>query len=111
MTLSRAVAILRDLGDRSADLEGSSARWKISVPSAIVSINASQHTREQKRTMSDNDDFTNLDDPEFLAARRRVRDAFESTPAGEASPELTSRYQAMDEEFIRRARISWGGGQ
>ena len=61
--------------------------------------------------MSDSDDFTKLDDPEFLAARRRVRDALDSTSAGEASPELAARYQAMNEEFLRRARISWGGGQ
>lgn len=61
--------------------------------------------------MSDIDDFTKLDDPEFLAARRRVRDAFESTPTGEASPELTARYQAMNEEFLRWAQVSWGGGQ
>ena len=71
----------------------------------------SQHTRELQRIMSDSDDFTKLDDPEFLAARRDVLDALDSAPAGEASLELVARYQAMNEEFIRRARISWGGGQ
>lgn len=60
--------------------------------------------------MSESDDFTKLDDPEFLAARRRVRDALDSTPSN-ASPELAARYQAMNEEFLRRARISWGAGQ
>jgi hypothetical protein len=61
--------------------------------------------------MSESDDFTKLDDLEFLAARRRVRDALDITPASKASPELAARYQAMNEEFLRRARISWGAGQ
>jgi hypothetical protein len=61
--------------------------------------------------MSDSDDFTKLDDPEFLAARRRVCDALEGTPTGEASPELNIRYEAMNEEFLRRARILWGTAQ
>jgi hypothetical protein len=60
--------------------------------------------------MSESDDFTKLDDPDFLAARRRVRDALDGAPAGHASPELAARYEAMTEEFLRRARISWGGG-
>jgi hypothetical protein len=71
----------------------------------------SRGTREQQRTMSENDDFTKLDDPEFLAARRHLGDTLDSTPTGEASPELAARYQAMNEEFIRRARISWGTAQ
>ena len=61
--------------------------------------------------MSESDDFTRRDDPEFLAARRRVGDALDATPGGEASPELAARYQAMNEEFCRRARISWGAGR
>ena len=61
--------------------------------------------------MSESDDFTKLDDQEFLAARRRARDALGTTPTAAADPELTARYQAMNEEFCRRARISWGAGQ
>jgi hypothetical protein len=61
--------------------------------------------------MSDSDDFTKLDDPEFLAARRRVCDALDGTPTSEASPELKVRYEAMNKEFLRRARISWGAAQ
>ncbi len=53
------------------------------------------------------DDLARLDDPAFLAERRRVRDALEHAPEHEASPELTARYQRLDEEFLRRARISW----
>jgi hypothetical protein len=61
--------------------------------------------------MSESDDFTKLDDLEFLAARRRVRDALEAAPAGKRSPELRVRYKAMNEEFLRRARLSWAAEQ
>ena len=47
--------------------------------------------------MSDSDDFTKLDDPEFLAERRRVRDALDSTQDSAASPDLTARLEAMNE--------------
>jgi hypothetical protein len=61
--------------------------------------------------MSESDDFTKLDDPEFLAERRRVRDALDSTQDSAASPGLTARLEAMNEEFLRRARTCWGGRQ
>jgi hypothetical protein len=57
--------------------------------------------------MSDSDDFTQLDDPAFLTERRRVRDELEHTPQHAVSPEMTARYQAMNEEFLRRARLAW----
>jgi len=53
--------------------------------------------------MSESDDFTELDDLEFLAARRRVGDAL----GLEENTDLAARYQAMNEEFCRRARIEW----
>jgi hypothetical protein len=53
------------------------------------------------------DEFTEMDDPEFLAERRRVRDQVERTPTDEQSPELLRRYQDLDDEFIRRARLAW----
>jgi hypothetical protein len=56
--------------------------------------------------MSESDDFRQLDDPEFLAERKRVREALEHQP--EASAELAERYERLDEEFLRRARIAWG---
>ena len=56
--------------------------------------------------MTVSDDFSRLDDPEFLAERRRVREALEHQP--EATPELTARYQRLNEEFLSRARIAWG---
>ena len=55
--------------------------------------------------MSESDDFTELDDLEFLAARRRVGDAL----GLEENTDLAARYQAMNEEFCRRARIEWRG--
>jgi hypothetical protein len=57
--------------------------------------------------MTSDEDFTQLDDPEFLAERKRVREALEYAP--EASAELTGRYEKLSEEFLRRARAAWGG--
>ena len=56
--------------------------------------------------MTVSDDFSQLDDPEFLAERRRVREALEHQP--EAAPELTARYRRLNEEFLSRARVAWG---
>jgi hypothetical protein len=53
------------------------------------------------------DDFTQLDDLAFIAERRRLREALEHTPEHAVSPEMTARYQAMNEEFLRRARLAW----
>jgi hypothetical protein len=44
------------------------------------------------------DDFTQLDDPAFLAERARVRETIES---------LTERYEALNAEFDRRAAAKW----
>jgi hypothetical protein len=57
--------------------------------------------------MTGDADFTQLDDPEFLAMRRRVREELEHTPGHAASAELTARYEALDEEFLRRATAAW----
>ena len=56
-------------------------------------------------------DFRQLTDPEFLAERKRVREALENSP--EQSPEragLAARYDAMSAEFDRRASRAWGAG-
>lgn len=58
--------------------------------------------------MDDDTDLSQLDDPEFLAERRRVREELEQQP--EASAELTARYRVLNQEFLRRARIAWAGG-
>ncbi len=42
-----------------------------------------------------------MDDPTFLAERRRVRDTIEA---------LTEQMQKLDEEFIRRASLAWTAG-
>lgn len=56
--------------------------------------------------MSEEDsDFTKLDDPAFLAERKRVREELERTPA--ASEELAAHYEQLNDEFIRRARAAW----
>jgi hypothetical protein len=49
--------------------------------------------------MYDNrEDFTQLDDPAFLAEYRRVRETIEA---------LTDRYAALTAEFDRRAAAKW----
>jgi hypothetical protein len=53
------------------------------------------------------DDFAELDDPAFLAARRRVREQLEHTPEQEVTPELKAHYQRLNEEFLRRASLAW----
>jgi hypothetical protein len=66
-------------------------------------------TDYKEEMMDDDTDLSQLDDLDFLAERRRVREALEHHPA--ASAALSARYQALDEEFLRRARIAWGGEQ
>jgi len=44
------------------------------------------------------EDFTAMDDPTFLAERKRVREAIE---------ELTGRMAELDDEFTRRAGTAW----
>jgi hypothetical protein len=60
--------------------------------------------------IEEDSEFMRMDDPAFLAERRCVRAELERTPKGAASPELSARYEAINEEFIRRARIAWSGG-
>ena len=57
------------------------------------------------------DDFTAMSDPDFLAERRRVREALADVPAHEVNTALADRYQSLNEEFLRRARLTWGGGE
>jgi hypothetical protein len=55
-------------------------------------------------------DYQQLDDPEFFAERRRVREQLERLPwqhTGRCS--LTEQSQQLDEEFLRRAREAWSG--
>jgi hypothetical protein len=57
--------------------------------------------------MSESDDFSRLDDPAFLAERKRVREELEHTPERAVSAELTARYEKLNDEFLRRASIAW----
>jgi hypothetical protein len=59
--------------------------------------------------MTETSDFSQLDDPAFLAARGRAREEFERASEGTVSAELASRYRAMNAEFLRRARLAWTG--
>jgi hypothetical protein len=59
--------------------------------------------------MTSPDDFTKMTDPEFLAERRRIREVLEHTPEQEVSAALADRFEKLNEEFLRRARIAWSG--
>jgi hypothetical protein len=64
-------------------------------------------TLTKDKAMDNDTDFTRLGDPEFLAERRRVREELEHRPTAE----LTAEYERLSEEFLRRARLAWGGQQ
>lgn len=49
-------------------------------------------------------EFTEMDDIEFIAARRKAHDLLEASPDDEA---LQRRYETIDAEFMRRASIAW----
>jgi hypothetical protein len=50
------------------------------------------------------DEFAEMDDPEFLTERRKIRDELEHSPEDE---QLLRRYAAIDAEFLRRAGLAW----
>jgi hypothetical protein len=47
---------------------------------------------------SDSHEFTAMSDPDFLAERKRVREALQA---------ITERYRLINLEFDRRARALW----
>jgi hypothetical protein len=58
------------------------------------------------------DFFYQLDDPAFLAERARLRSRLEHVPENSVGrPRLERLYEAMTEEFCRRARIAWHRGR
>jgi hypothetical protein len=53
-------------------------------------------------------DFSELDDPAFLAERARLRGQLAHQPGdAQGRAALERLYEAMTEEFLRRARIAW----
>jgi hypothetical protein len=58
------------------------------------------------------DFFYQLDDPAFLAERARLRGRLEHVPENAIGRRRLERlYDAMTEEFCRRARIAWTRGR
>ena len=58
------------------------------------------------------DFFHQLDDPAFLAERARLRSRLEHVPENAIGRRRLERlYEAMTEEFCRRARIAWTAGR
>jgi hypothetical protein len=64
-------------------------------------------TDQAGKSMINYEDLQALDDQAFLAERRRVRGELEHAPEHAISPELATRYQQLNDEFLRRARIAW----
>jgi len=53
-------------------------------------------------------DYSHLDDPAFLDERARIRERLEHQPENTIGrAELARLYDAMTEEFLRRARVAW----
>lgn len=48
-----------------------------------------------------------MDDIEFLATCRTVRRVAERTPESELSPETRAKLDEINEEFLKRARVTW----
>jgi hypothetical protein len=60
------------------------------------------------RKAEESADFTQLDDPAFLAERARVRARLAQVPDNsEGRAELERLYEAMNVEFDRRASAAW----
>jgi hypothetical protein len=58
------------------------------------------------------DFFYQLDDPAFLVERARLRSRLEHVPENALGrPGLERPYDAMTDEFCRRARIAWAHGR
>jgi hypothetical protein len=55
----------------------------------------------------DDEDITTLDDPDFFAERRRVRELIEHQAPQAVSAELTRRMQRLNDELDMRARKAW----
>ena len=55
------------------------------------------------------DDFATMDDPEFLAERRRLHDALDDSPSGNPEDDcrLRERHRLAETEFLRRAGLKW----
>jgi hypothetical protein len=54
----------------------------------------------------DDDELQALDDPAFIAERRRLRDALNTAPDDEQGT-LRREYARADAEFLRRASLAW----
>ena len=58
--------------------------------------------------MSSTQDFEHLDDPELFAERRHVREKIDALPRCHPDRlQLAQVYDALTQEFDRRARSAW----
>ena len=84
-------------GNAASQARANASSGEVRPASVLLTVALSQGTRSP----------SSLDDPQFLDERRRVREELEHLPAGDVSDTLADRYQMLNEEFLRRARIAW----
>jgi hypothetical protein len=80
-------------------------------PASGETVNCTaHHSPPQGQPMTKLTDFTHLDDPAFLDGRSRLNRRLEKMPKNaRGRAELERLYEAMTQEFLRRARIAWTG--
>jgi hypothetical protein len=61
----------------------------------------------EMRAMEDDKQLTEMDDVEFLAQCREVRQATERTPVDELSEQTRINLARVEAEFLRRAGMAW----
>jgi hypothetical protein len=67
-------------------------------PNTRTTPNQEKADPRQETGKAMDDDFSAMNDPDFLAERTRVRETIEA---------LTERLTRLDDEFIRRAAARW----
>jgi hypothetical protein len=75
------------------------------VPGGIAAPQTSKTPGDA--TMDDDKDLAKLNDDEFLSVCRTVHRVAERTPEDELSAEARERLDQVNDEFLRRAQISW----
>ena len=97
--------VLRDVPALGKDLNTFRRRHGVLTDPHGSAGGTHQSRNPEDKAMTSDEDFSQLDDPAFLAERKRVREELERTPA--VSEEMAARYQRLTDEFIRRARAAW----
>ena len=86
--------------------------WQHFICNNLQQVSNSHRDQTMRADREPADFFYQLDDPAFLAERARLRSRLEHVPENSVGrPRLERLYEAMTEEFCRRARIAWHRGR